>query len=174
MLGPAPSLKAYLPSRIRWSEALPATASAGIVGVILMFASRGVASGLGMLVAGFLGVVLYRRRDPESNVTARMGARLGLVCGAWAFGICAVIAGIATAFAGSRPEFRAQVLEQITQYAARNPSPQAQQLIEYVKTPDGLTVLMMLGLIITGVAFLIFSSIGGAIGAALLKRKERG
>ena len=46
-------------------------------------------------------------------------------------------------------------------------------MLEYLKTPQGLALMMVLGLIVMGLAFLIFSSLGGALAAALLRRKDR-
>jgi hypothetical protein len=48
-----------------------------------------------------------------------------------------------------------------------------QQVIDLVNTRDGFTFIMVLSLILTLVGFLIFSSLGGAVGAFLLHRKDR-
>jgi hypothetical protein len=64
-------------------------------------------------------------------------------------------------------------MEGMQQAAARNPDPQAQQVMEFFKTPQGIVVLLTICLIGVLLAFVIFSGLGGAIGAALLRRKER-
>ena len=46
-----------------------------------------------------------------------------------------------------------------------------QQVIDLFNTPEGFAFIMIFSLIMTLVAFLIFSSLGGAIGAFLLRRK---
>jgi hypothetical protein len=48
-----------------------------------------------------------------------------------------------------------------------------QQVLELFNTPEGFTFIMILSLIMTLIAFLIFSSLGGAIAAFLLHRKDR-
>ena len=44
---------------------------------------------------------------------------------------------------------------------------------EFIKTPEGLVVIMVMGLTAMFFVFLIFSSLGGALGAFLLHRKDR-
>ena len=131
------------------------------------------AFGLGMLAAGALSVVLYRRRNPVANLTAGMGARLGAVSGVLGFGIFAILTSVEVVVFRSGGQLRAALLEAVQQSAARSSDPQAQQLLEYLKTPQGLALVMVLGLIVMFAAFLLFSSLGGALGAALLRRKER-
>jgi len=157
---------------IQWSQGLPASAIAGLVAAILMIIPLG-AFGLGMLAAGALSVVLYRRRNPAANLTPGMGARLGAVSGALGFGIFAIFTSVEVVVFRSGGQLRAALLEAVQQSAARSSDPQAQQLLEYLKTPQGLALVMVLGLIVMFVAFLVFSSLGGALGAALLRRKER-
>ena len=157
-------------SGIQWSQALPAAALAGLV-AILMIIPLG-AFGLGMLAVGALSVLLYRRRNPAANLTPGMGARLGAVSGALGFGIFAILTSVEMLAFRSGGQLRAALLEAVQQSAARSSDPQAQQLLEYLKTPQGLALVMVLGLIVMFVAFLVFSSLGGALGAALLRRKD--
>ena len=157
-------------SGIQWSLALPAAALAGLV-AILMIIPLG-AFGLGMLAVGALSVLLYRRRNPAANLTPGMGARLGAVSGALGFGIFAILTSVEMLVFRSGGQLRAALLEAVQQSAARSSDPQAQQLLEYLKTPQGLALVMVLGLIVMFVAFLVFSSLGGALGAALLRRKD--
>jgi hypothetical protein len=130
------------------------------------------AFGLGMLAAGALSVVLYRRRNPAANLTPGVGARLGAVSGALGFGIFAVLTSIEMVVFRSGGQLRAALIEAVQQSAARSSDPQAQQLLEYLKTPQGLALVMVLALIVMFAAFLVFSSLGGALGAALLRRKD--
>ena len=157
---------------IQWAQALPSAALAGLVAAILMIVPFG-AFGLGMLAAGALSVAIYRRRNPAANLTPALGARLGAVSGALGFGIFAILTSVEMVVFRSGGQLRAALLEAVQQSAARSSDPQAQQLLEYLKTPQGLALVMILGLIVMFVAFLVFSSLGGALGAALLRRKER-
>ncbi len=157
---------------IQWSDALPSAALAGLIAAFLMFIPLG-AFGLGMIAAGVLSVLFYRRRNPASNLTPAMGARLGAVSGTLGFGIFAIFSALGTLLFHSGGELRASLLQAVEQSAARSSDPQAQQVIEYLKTPPGLALMMGLALAVVLVAFLILSSLGGAVGAAMMRRKDR-
>ena len=125
-----------------------------------------------MLAAGFLCVLLYRRRCRAGQVTAGMGARLGALTGALGFGILAAVLALAAAL-GRRQQLQNTLLKALQEYAAHSSDPHVAQVLELSKTPEGFTLLLTLFLAMTFVAFLIFSSLGGALGALLLRRKDR-
>ncbi len=150
---------------------MPAAAFAGLIGAFLMFVPFG-AFGIGMITAGVLAVLFYSRRRPGSILTPGMGARLGAVSGALGFAIFSIFTAIGVTIFHNGGELRAALLEAVKQSAARNSDPQAQQIVEYLKSPDGLALVMGLGLAVMCVLFLIFSSLGGAIAAAFLRRKN--
>jgi hypothetical protein len=125
-----------------------------------------------MLAAGFLGVVFYRRRVPAANLRPGKGARLGAVSGAFGFGMFAVVTSIQMVISHSGEQLRAQLLEALQQSASRTSDPQAQQMLDYLRTPPGLVLMMIMGLALMFIAFVLFSALGGALGAALLRRRE--
>jgi len=169
------SLPAYfgapLTTRIEWSEALPATALAGLITALLMMTPLAY-FGFGMLIGGSLSVVFYRRRVPVANVTPGMGARLGMVSGILGGGIFAALLSVGTTLFHAWDSVRAKLIEVVEQTAARNPDPQTQQALEFFKSPDGIVLLLTTALIGALIAFVIFSGLGGALGAAFLRRKE--
>jgi hypothetical protein len=149
---------------------LPSAGIALLAAIFLILV--GMPAGLGMLAAGFLSVVLYRRRCPVAHVTASIGARLGALTGVLGFSAAAAILALWTAFRSGR-EIHDAFLKYIQQYAAHSSDPHMQQVLELFNTPEGFTFIMILSLIMTLVAFVIFSSLGGTIGAFLLHRKGR-
>jgi hypothetical protein len=132
----------------------------------------GTPAGLAMLAAGFLSVLLYRRRCRTGQVTAGTGARLGALTGALACGILIVILAGAAAM-GLMPQIRDTFLKALQEYAAHSSDPHVEQVLEFSKNPDGFTLLLTLFVAISFVAFLACSSLGGALGALLLRRKDR-
>ena len=86
------------------------------------------------------------------------------------FSACTFAFGTAALHSGG--VLRQKMLDAIQQAASRSSDPQAAQAVEFLKTPQGLVLAMILGLILTFVAFVLFSGLGGAIGAALLRRKN--
>jgi hypothetical protein len=161
---------APLPTALGWSDALPSAGIALLVAIFIIAVSK--SSGLGMLAAGFLSVVLYRRRCPATHITAGMGARLGALTGGLGFGVLVAILALWTALRSGK-EIHDAFLNYIRETAANTSDPRMQQVIDLVNTPDGFTFIMVLSLILTLVGFLIFSSLGGAVGAFLLHRKDR-
>lgn len=157
---------------IQWSEGLPSAGLAGLIAAFLMFIALGV-FGLGLIGAGVLSVVFYRRRSPASNLTPAMGARLGAVSGTLGFAIFGIFSAVGTWVFHNGGELRTAMLDAIEQSAARSADPQVQRAFEYLKTPPGLALMMALSLVMVLAAFLILSSLGGAIGAALTRRKDQ-
>ena len=125
-----------------------------------------------MVAAGFLSVVLYRRSNPGIHLTAGRGARLGAITGMLGFGALAVIVALVAAFRSGK-EIHDALFHAIQQYAAHSADPRMQQVLDLFNTPEGFTTIMILSFAMTFVAFLLFSSLGGAIGAFLLYRKQR-
>ncbi|HEV2715610.1 MAG TPA: hypothetical protein VGU64_10130 [Terriglobales bacterium] len=156
---------------IDWSRAL-APAIWGALVAIVLIVTRLATFGIAMLAAGALAVVFYHRRNPGANLTAGAGARLGAVSGGLGFGILTIVFAFGTAVLHTGAELRQKMLDAVQQAASRSSDPQAAQAVEFLKTPQGLAVAMVLGLILTFVAFVILSSLGGAAGAALLRRKD--
>jgi hypothetical protein len=157
---------------IDWSQGLPAAVLAGLIASILIAIPLGASFGLGMLAAGFLAIVFYRRRLPASNLAPGKGARLGAVSGALGFGIFAIVTSMQMIIFHSGDQLRAQLLEALQQSASRTSDAQAQQVLDYFRTPPGLVLIMILGLIFMFIAFVLLSALGGALGAALLRKRD--
>ena len=122
-------------TRIEWSQAWPATALAGLIAAVLMMTPLA-GFGLGMLIGGSLSVVFYRRRIPVASVTPGMGARLGMVSRILGGGIFAVAARRSAPCCSTPGTASAgRLIEVVEQAAARNPDPQAQQAVEFFKSP---------------------------------------
>jgi hypothetical protein len=144
---------------------------AGFIASILMLFPLG-AFGLGMILAGVLSVIFYRWRNPGQTVTPGGGARLGAVSGLLGFVMFLCLAAISVSVAGGA-ELRKTLAQAVEQSASRAADPQSQRVLEFLRTPQGLVAIMIAGLAVAFVAFLILTSLGGALGAVLLRRKAR-
>jgi hypothetical protein len=142
---------------------------AGFIASILMLFPHG-AFGLGMILAGILSVIFYRWRSPGSTLTPGAGARLGAMSGLLGFVIFLLFAAISASVAGGA-ELRKTLAQAVEQSASRAADPQSQRVLEFLRTPQGLAAVMIAGLAFAFVAFLILTSLGGALGAFLLRRK---
>lgn len=158
-------------TRIEWSQAWPATALAGLIAAVLMITPFA-GLGLGMLIGGSLSVVIYRRRVPSARLTPGMGARLGMVAGVLGSACLAIILAVRTLVFHGWQSVREDLIAGVEQAAARNPDPQTRQVVEFLTSPQGIVLLLTMALITTVVAFVIFSGLGGALCAALLRRRK--
>jgi len=151
---------------IEWSKALPAAGLAGLIaaGIIPL-----VTFALGMISAGVLAVLFYRRRNPGVSMSPGMGARLGVVSGLLGLGIFSVLIAIEVLVFHNGGQLLAFVLELLEQYASRVSDPQARQFLPYFKSPPGLALIVVMMFFVC----LIFSSLGGTLAATLLRRRER-
>lgn len=163
-----PYYSSPLINRIEWSQALPATALAGLIAAVLMMTPLQ-GFGLGMLIGGSLAVVFYRRRIPVARITPGMGVRLGMVSGILGGAIFAAVLSLRMIVFHSGDSIREQLMEGVRQAAARNPDPQALEALEFFKSPQGLVLLLTMGALVT---FVIFSGLGGVLGAVLLRRRK--
>jgi hypothetical protein len=155
---------------IEWGPALWSTLMALSAAIFMMLLRTPPV--LAMLAAGFLCVLFYRRRSRAGLVTPGMGARLGALTGVLGSGILGALLGLAAAL-GLRQQLQDNFLKVLEEYAARSSDPHVAQVLELSKSAEGFTLLLIVSLAMTFVAFVIFSSLGGALGALLLRRRDR-
>jgi hypothetical protein len=125
------------------------------------------------LVTGLLAVAFFRRRRPGIVIRSGAGARLGVLSGSVLFGMLAILKTVAVVVLHKGEEIRSQMLDTAQQAAARHPGPEAQQFLDFVKTPGGFAFMMVGSVIVGLIAFVILSSSGGALAAAFLGRRDR-
>ncbi len=161
-LGPGAS-----PERVQWRDGFPAALTAGIV-IAIAWAIPWLSFLLWGFTGGVLAVLLYQRRHGTA-VTSGTGARLGVVAGLLGFVAFAIIASLellATGGAAMRAMWN-----QVMQQAAQNPNPAVQEMLQRLNSPEGMAVMFTIALVFVLAFFLVFSSIGGALGARLFGRK---
>jgi len=156
---------------IQWSKGLPAATIGGFLSALSMFLPYG-SLGLGMVLAGYFCVVLYRRRMMGASITRGLGAKLGAASGLFGFIIFAAWTSIEVAVFHGGGELREQLLKAIEQSAAGNPDPNVQAAVAQLKSPEGLAVMMGLGLFVTLVGLVVLGSIGGAFAGAQQQRQS--
>jgi MFS family permease len=157
-------------AQLERASAIRAVVAAGAIAALLSLLPLGFL--LGSPLGGFLSVLLYRRRTWAGDPSPRAGFRLGARSGIFGFAIFVVLAGTQVVLLHGENEVRKAMVEAVRHQQARNPDPQARQMLDYFLTPHGLLVMMMVGLIFMGLMFVLLSGVGGAISAALLRRKE--
>jgi hypothetical protein len=156
-----------LSDRIDWSDALRAALLCGFLEAVFSL------FGLGIIAGGALSVALYRRRQSEVPVSVSMGARLGAISGGMAWLFLTLITTIGALAFRTGDQIRQLIFQSMEQAAARNPTVQAQELMQYVKTQDGFAVMLALILFMTLFFFVVLSTLGGMLGSTLFSRRTR-
>lgn len=165
--GPLPTYAHPLPGEIHWGPGLRAAVIAVLVSAVPLTLLVGAPIGLSMLIAGFVSVTIYRRKFPLP-LTAPMGARLGAASGAIGFGFLAIGIAATERSLHGWAHIQEWILNRIQQSAAGSPADQVQMVTDFFKSPVGMvTAVAMLF-----VGFLIFSGVGGALGALILRRRS--
>lgn len=170
----APSLQEPSPGSfaVRWHDALPACAIAALAAALLMCLGLMVPV-LAMVGAGFLAVVLYRRRAAGASIKASTGMKMGAVSGLFSFGMVAIIEAVVVAASHSGQQVRNKMLEAIQQAASRTSDPQAQVVFDYFRSPAGMAVMMIFLFFFALILFVLMGGLGGALGGLFFGRRER-
>jgi hypothetical protein len=172
LLAPDPEAAPAFPVAIGWSHTLPSCAFAALIAAVVMCLGL-VVPLLAILGAGFLAVVLHRRRSPGAAIKPSTGAKLGAVSGFFCFGFMAIIGAFAVAVLHRGGELHAKLLEVVQQAASRTNDPQAQPMIDFLKSPAGLAMTLVVGLVFAFVLFIVVAGAGGALGGVLFSRRNR-
>ncbi len=161
----------YRPGGITWTHAWSAALFGVLLAAVLTIIPHGIPVELGILCGGFFTVFFYRRRLTSLNFPLGAGARVGALSGV--LGFVASVAFLSLGKDAFRPggEFHQKLLLVLQQHAPSGADPQVRQMLEFYKSSQGFTVMVVIGLVGALAAFLVLSALGGVIGAALLKRK---
>jgi hypothetical protein len=157
------------PNRIQWRAALPGAAVAGLLGGgVSLFVGRFLPLLLlALMLAGALAVRMYRART-RSAVRPLMGAKLGVFAGLFSFLLYSIV--VVGMFTMSRPMIQENMREAM-KVSSRNVDPQSlqtmQALVDKMNTPEGLMAICVLILLSLFVITMMFTALGGALGAAM-------
>jgi hypothetical protein len=128
---------------------------------------------VGMLSVGFLAVVFYRQGNPGSSLRAGTGARLGALSGLICFAMASIVEAVVVLVLHKGSEIRDALLTAVNQAAARTSDPQALAVFERFKSPEGLQLLMVFGLLFGLVASIVVAAMSGAAGATILGPRHK-
>jgi predicted nucleic acid-binding Zn-ribbon protein len=154
-----------------WHGAVRPALKAGAIGAALSALPLGPAFILALPLAGFLCVLFYRRRGSGTEPSPGAGFGLGALSGAFGFAIFVVLTAVETIVFQAQNELRDAMIQAIRQAQARSADPQVRQMLDYFATPQGLLFLLIFGFVFMCIVFVVLSGLGGAVSAALLRRK---
>jgi len=168
---PASQTVPVLALPVQWSQALKPCALAALVAFLLM--SLGLKPYVAMFAVGFLAVVFYRQGRPGTAISLSTGVRLGALSGLLWFAISSVLETLIVLILHKGPEIRKAMLDVVEQAASRTSDPQVRAMFDRLKTPDGLELLMVMGLVAGLVGAIVLAALGGALGGTLLGRRNK-
>jgi hypothetical protein len=148
---------------------LRAAVYAGAVGSLLSTLPLGFV--IGLPLAGVLAVRFYTRSLPGRDLPPAFRFRLSALSGLFAFATLVVVRTITIGIFGGGGELRQAMLDAIHHAQAVNSDPQAQQMLQYFLTPQGMMVMAVLGLLFMCVVFVLLAGMGGLVSTSVLPRK---
>jgi hypothetical protein len=155
-----------------WSLAVRPCALAALIAAVGMVCKL-IVPVIAVIGAGFLAVSLYRRNNPTALLRAGTGARLGALCGLFCSAMTAALGALRVLALHEGGEIRKTMLDVIQQSASRYSDPQSQSALELLRSPTGLVLFMIVLLIFGCLMFILMGTVGGALGAAVLGRRDR-
>jgi hypothetical protein len=112
----------------------------------------------------------YRRQRP-TPMGSGQGARMGALMGLLSFTFFLAFFLISISF--QRAQYREIMITQLHQLSAQNPDPQAQQMLQWFATPEGLITFTAIALITVLLVCLAVGTGSGAVAIALGKDRKR-
>lgn len=155
---------------VNWRQALPVAALGGLVSLLLStipFALFGPA----FLAGGAFAVALYRSRAKDTP-TASTGAQIGAASGILAFLFSAI--RLLIVFSYHAEDLRKALSDEVSQLSSWGYDPdKVRQVLELLKTREGLSLFVSFGLFLMLVIFVAGGSIGGAWYSAWQRKRMR-
>jgi hypothetical protein len=168
---PASQTVPVLALPMQWSQALKPCALAALVASLLM--SLGLNPFVAMFSVGFLAVVFYRQGRREISPRPMAGAALGALGGLLWFAMSSVLEALIIIFLHKGPELRNELITRIHQAASQANDPQVSAIFERLTSQGGLEFLMLTGLVFAFLASIVLGGLGGALGGAILGRRNK-
>lgn len=156
---------------MEWSEAFRPCALAALVAALLM--ALGLNPFVAMFSVGFLAVVFYRQRRREIVIKATTGAGIGALGGLLWFAMSSALEALIVIVLRKGPVLRNELMVRIQQAASQTSDPQVLAVFERFKTEGGLEFLMLTGLFLAFLAAIVLGGLGGALGSAIMRRRDR-
>lgn len=122
------------------------------------------------LPANLLWAISRYRRHRPVVIRSGQGARMGAIMGLLSFAFFAAFFLVSISL--QRTQYHDLMVSQLHQISAQNPDPQAQQVLQWFTTPEGLIAVTAFALISLLLLCLALGSGSGALLGALRKEKR--
>lgn len=173
------------PEGISWKHAVGAAVTVAVpMGLLSSSLLPGASLGCCLwVVGGAVGAVaLYHRRAASAMLNIGAGARIGAVAGVIAAFVASMINGLQMVFqrfalhSGAEIDTEMQkVIDQMSASVSQSPpqsQAQMQDMLHFFSSPDGRAAMMLMASASSAVAIVLFSAIGGALGARIFASRR--
>jgi hypothetical protein len=140
--------------------ALMAAIAATLLSFLVLF--------LNWLAAGFFAVFFYCRKT-HSRLDVSAGVRIGWITGLITYGFAAVVFAAELVPLAITGKLGPILLEQVKNFPTQDPN-MVRQMTHLIQTPQGITMLVIVGLVFLFVFVTCLSMAGGALGAKVAGR----
>ena len=173
-----PGYQTYQAAAVQWDYAWKGALMTGIAaGVLSAIPLVSLGCCLWILGAGALSASLYQKNVPNTVVTPGMGMKIGALAGLFGFLINGILTTLTFVVFRSNSDFRQAMQEQMNKQMAASPDPKAQQMMQqmmdWLSTPAGMAVFLVIVMVVLAVVFVLFSAAGGALGMSMLGRRPQ-
>jgi hypothetical protein len=141
---------------------------AGLLGVMANL----IPFGLGMVLTGILAALLYHRANGGMLVAGK-AARLGAMAGAIAFAATSLLTVLLVVVLHAQPQFQDMMMKAIEQGMTNRSDPEVQSFLQWLHTSEGFGVVLGFGMLGAVLLSMLFSAVGGVIGATLFRDRSR-
>jgi hypothetical protein len=155
-----------------WSRSVRPCALAGLIAAVTMVLQL-VVPLIAVIGAGFLAVAFYRRSAPAAAMNAKTGALLGALCGFFCAGLTAILESLKIIALHQAGDVRHWMVEIIQQAATRYPDPDAQPMLDFMRSPAGLIFMMVFFLITAFLLCIVLGTLGGSLGGVAFTRRDK-
>ena len=126
---------------------------------------------LALPLSGTFCVRLYGRHSSAGDLTAGVGFRLGARAGVIASLVFLVLKALRILGVHAEDAVRNGAIETVQRTGQLYSDQQVREMVELLKTPEGLAFFLILGAFVVCALFVVLCGLGGAVSAVLLRRK---
>ncbi len=151
-----------------WRLARRKVVTIGIIAGLIAFVMP--LNGFGAVFWTALGSFIAVRQyslSSGSSLTAGLGARLGVLAGAAAFFTWTVLFAVVLAVFHQAQQLHEVVTKSMQETAARYPSPQTTQVMDFISSPQGFALFITFSIVVYLVVSIGCGALAGALSGAL-------
>lgn len=168
---PASQTVPVLAVPMQWSGTIRPCALAALIASLLM--ALGLNPFVAMFTVGFMAVLFFRQRIPGTAIKTASALAIGAIGGLLWFAVSAILEMALIVFLHKGGELRTELIARLDQVASQTSDPQTLALFDRLKSPGGLEIMIVSGVLFALIAAVVLASVGGMLAGAILGRRAK-